>query len=131
MSHVAVRDHFYCIRVTITSIITHLLNFVEIGTDPKFPPFSKIALSHICWVLYWLGTYLITKGNFFNCMFTHFLVLGGQECILTFLDFSLLFQYLFLQIYRHPYYIYYHLFIYLYIAKQKSKKRISLSRLKN
>ena len=42
-------------------ILMHEVNyviFVAVRNDSNVPPFSRIVLSHICWVLKWSGTYL-------------------------------------------------------------------------
>ena len=43
--------------------------------DFKVPPFSKITLSHIFWVLYWSGKYLIRKDIFLTAYLNVILVL--------------------------------------------------------
>ena len=71
--------------------------------------------------------YLIRTGNFLtNSLYSFFSFRMIQEQILTFLGFSLLFQY-FLQIYKCPYYIHYQP---LYIQQNKKLKKTALCRLK-
>ena len=73
MSHIVNWNKFECMRVVINSFITHFLIFVSYS---KVPLFSRIALSHICWVLYQLGTCFITNGIFFNlsCFYRFYLL---------------------------------------------------------
>ena len=55
------------------SFITHWVLHWS-GADSKVPSFSRIALSHICWVLDQSEKYIITNGNFFIVCYHSFLV---------------------------------------------------------
>ena len=54
------------------------------------PPFSRINLSHILWVLYQSGTYLILKGNFLTACLHIFLVFRWSETNLSIFGFFII-----------------------------------------
>ena len=62
-------------RTIANSFITQLLIFAAVRNRLWCSTFSKIALSHICWVLHWSETYLIRKVSFLNACLQRFGIL--------------------------------------------------------
>ena len=109
LSLIAFRSKFRCMRIIINSIITLHSSWLlqQSGTDFNVPPFSKIDLSHNCWVWYWSVTYLNRSGNFLTTCLHIFLVLRWSVTRFNISGFLITVQYLFSQIYRCSYYIHY------------------------